>query len=96
MIRRLSVWLFLSVAIHAALMGLTLALAAVTPAPMLFVDLVHGVLATTEPAPGGDIGRGDGTPARGVSVTPCGSRSRPSFTARSRPPSAAASPARPS
>lgn len=92
MIRRLSVWLFLSVAIHAALIGLTLALAAVTPAPMLFVDLVHGVLATTEPAPGGDIGRGDGTPARGVSAA---APARPARPERSKPvPAIAASPVR--
>jgi len=73
-IRRLSVWLLLSVAIHAAAIGLTLALIAVTPTPLLLVDLAHGVLAPVEPAPGADPGRGGGTPAR---ADPAASPPRP-------------------
>ena len=92
MIRRLAVWLLVSVGIHAALIGLTLVLVAVTPAPMLFVDLVHGVLATIEPAPGGDIGRGDGTPVHGARAP---APPRPVRPERSKPaPTTAASTAR--
>jgi protein TonB len=61
--RRLSVWLLASLAIHAGLVAVVLTLVAGAPPPMLFVDLVQGLLGTSEPAAGGAVARGDGTPS---------------------------------
>jgi periplasmic protein TonB len=71
--RRLSLWMLLSVGIHAGVVVAALALIGlVTAPPMLFVDLVHGLLAADSPGPAGRRDGGDGarTPGRAPSGGP--------------------------
>ena len=70
MSRRLSVWLLMSLAIHAGLAGVALtALRAAMPT-MLFIDLVHGLLVPDEPAASGRDGRGAGAPPAAPGASP--------------------------
>ena len=70
MSRRLSVWLLMSLAIHAGLAGVALtALRAAMPT-MLFIDLVHGLLVPDEPAASGRDGRGAGPPPAAPTASP--------------------------
>ena len=66
---RLSVWLLLSLAIHAGLAGATLAALRGAMPPMLFIDLVHGLLVADEPAASGRDGRGAGAPLAAAAAT---------------------------
>jgi len=70
MSRRLSVWLLMSLAIHAGLAGVALtALRAAMPT-MLFIDLAHGLLVPDEPAASGRDGRGAGPPPAAPTASP--------------------------
>jgi TonB family protein len=70
--RRLIVWLLISLAIHAGLAGATVAALRGAMPPMLFVDLVHGLLlASDEPAV---AGRAGASPARPAPSAPARSR----------------------
>lgn len=59
MSRRLTLWLLVSLALHAALVAAVLTLLHFVPAPVLFVDLVHDLLSAVEPARSG-AARGSG------------------------------------
>jgi TonB family protein len=93
--RRLSLWLLLSLGIHAVLVGLTLVLIGLSPRPlpMLFVDLVQGFLSPAGPAPGGAVTGGDGLRA-GASrgAAPGRPAPEPRRATRSEPGPAAATP----
>jgi len=70
MSRRLSVWLLMSLAIHAGLAGVALtALRAAMPT-MLFIDMMHGLLVPDEPAASGRDGRGAGAPPAAPAASP--------------------------
>lgn len=90
MTRRLSLWVLASVVVHAALVAAMLVLAGGTGPPMLFVDLVHDLLAAVE-APSARPGRGDGPPPAASPGPPPGAASKPVAPGRtaSVPPSVA-------
>jgi protein TonB len=67
--RRLIVWLLISLAIHAGLAGATVAALRGAMPPLLFVDLVHGVL-VPEPAASGRDGDGGGSPPAKPAASP--------------------------
>jgi periplasmic protein TonB len=74
--RRLSLWVLVSLVIHAGLVAGALALVGATAPPMLFVDLVHGLFAPGEPAPTDRVGRDDGPPPAGSAGGPARAASR--------------------
>jgi protein TonB len=92
--RRLSLWMLASLAIHGVLVAGALALVDTTTPPMLFVDLVQGLLASEQRAPSDRVGRGPaplpagspGPPARAASKPVAPGRAAPSHEALARPP----------
>jgi TonB family protein len=89
-IRRLTILVLASGVVHAALVAAVLALAGGTGPPMLFVDLVHDLLAAVE-LPSARAGRGDGPPPAASPGPPPGAASKPVASGRtaSVPPSVA-------
>jgi periplasmic protein TonB len=68
--RRLTVWLLISLAIHAGLASATLAGLRGAMPPMLFIDMMHGLLVPDEPAASGRDGRGAGAPPAAPVASP--------------------------
>jgi protein TonB len=68
--RRLTVWLLISLAIHAGLASATLAGLRGAMPPMLFIDMMHGLLVPDEPAVSGRDGRGAGAPPAAPAASP--------------------------
>jgi periplasmic protein TonB len=75
-IRRLTLWMLASVSVHAAVVAAVLALAGGTGPPMLFIDLVHDLLAAVE-APSGRAAPGDSPPPAASPGPPPRVSSRP-------------------
>lgn len=91
--RRLSLWMLLSIGVHAGLVVAAFALIGlVTSPPMLFVDLVHGLFATDSPGSAGQRGGGDGARTPG-SALPGGQASSSASRRSSRAPALAPTPA---
>ncbi len=91
MTRRLSLWVLASVAVHAAVVVVVLALAGGPGPSMLFVDLVHDLLAAVE-APSARAGRGAGPPPAASPGPRPAAVSKPVAPAREAPTRAPAQP----
>ena len=70
MSRRLSVWLLMSLAIHAGLAGIALTALRDAMPTMLFIDLVQGLLVLDEPAASSRDGHGAGAPPAAPRASP--------------------------
>ena len=82
MMPRLSLWLVLSLAIHAALVIVVLVVISDATPPVLFIDLVHGLFEMDDGPTAGRRGRGDGAPAAGPRAATPAERTAPAKSTR--------------